>query len=301
MLTLCFAALHAAPQEPNRPMPRYAGQNLIRPENYREWIFLSSGLGMSYNPSPEGHEMFTNVFVPQWSYGQFLASGKWPDKTIFVVEERGSQSKGSINKTGHCQTDLMGMGVEVKDESRFPEKWAYFNFGADTKPAGANPKAACRQCHDDHAAVEHTFVQFYPTLKQVAKKFGTYRDAAENVSLAASDHGPGTHRLRSTDMYGMIVKLTAASGQRESLISILLTGTGEMSGCLSYIVAKDFSDENTIWITEIWDSKASHDASLSLPSVQSAIAKAKPMIAVFGTPVVTTPVGGHGLQSTQNH
>jgi len=59
------------------------------------------------------------------------------------------------------------------------------------------------------AAVEHTFVQFYPTLKQVAKKFGTYRDAAENVSLAASDHGPWTHRLRSTDMYGMIVKVTA--------------------------------------------------------------------------------------------
>jgi quinol monooxygenase YgiN len=282
-------------------MPRYAGQNLIRPENYREWIFLSSGLGMNYNPSPEGHEMFTNVFVPQWSYGQFLASGKWPDKTIFVVEERGSQNKGSINKTGHFQTDLLGMGVEVKDESRFPEKWAYFNFGADTKPAGANPKAACWQCHDDHAAVEHTFVQFYPTLKQVAKKFGTYRKAAENVSLAASDHGPGTHRLRSTDMYGVIVKVTAASGQRESLISILLKGTGEMSGCLSYIVAKDFSDENAIWITEIWDSKASHDASLSLPSVKSAIAKAKPMIAGFGTPVLTMPVGGHGLQSTQNH
>jgi quinol monooxygenase YgiN len=102
-------------------------------------------------------------------------------------------------------------------------------------------------------------------------------------------------------MYGMIVKVTAASGQRESLISILLTGTGAMSGCLSYIVAKDFSDENAIWITEIWDSKASHDASLSLPSVKGAIAKAKPLIAVFGTPVVTTPVGGHGLQSTQNH
>jgi quinol monooxygenase YgiN len=102
-------------------------------------------------------------------------------------------------------------------------------------------------------------------------------------------------------MYGMIVKVTAVSGQRQSLISILLTGTGEMSGCLSYIVAKDFSDENAIWLTEIWDSKASHDASLSLPSVKGAIAKAKPLIAVFGTPVVTTPVGGHGLQSAQNH
>ncbi len=78
------------------------------------------------------------------------------------------------------------------------------------------------------------------------------------------------------------------------------TGTGEMPGRLSYIVAKDSADDNAIWITEIWESKASYDTSLSLPSVKSAIAKAKPMIAIFGTPVVTTSVGGHGLQSTQN-
>jgi hypothetical protein len=74
----------------------------------------------------------------------------------------------------------MGYGVEVKDEARFPEKWAYFNFDESTKSAQANPKAACWQCHEDHAAVEHSFVQFYPTLKPVAKKFGTYRQAAEN-------------------------------------------------------------------------------------------------------------------------
>ena len=185
-LAVCFVALRARPQDSNNPMPRYSGQNLIRPENYREWIFLSSGLGMDYNASVGGPERFTNVFVPQWSYRQFLATGKWPDKSIFVVEDRGSQTKGSINRTGHFQTDFAGMGVEVKDEGRFPEKWAYFNFGPDTKTASANPKAACWQCHDDHAAVEHTFVQFYPTLKEVAKKFGTYRAAAENVSSDGS-------------------------------------------------------------------------------------------------------------------
>ena len=182
MLTLCFVALYAQPRDSNPSVPRYAGQNLIRPENYREWIFLSSGLGMNYNASVGGGEMFTNVFVPEWSYRQFQASGKWPDKSIFVVEERGSLTSGSINKAGHFQTDLVGMGVEVKDESRFPEKWAYFSFAPDAKTAGAKPQAACWQCHNDRAAVEHTFVQFYPTLKEVAKKFGTYRAAAENVS-----------------------------------------------------------------------------------------------------------------------
>jgi hypothetical protein len=180
-LALCFAALHAAPQNSDSPQPRYAGDKLVRPENYREWIFLSSGLGMNYNPAANEHEMFTNVFVPQSSYREFLATGKWPDKTMFVVEDRGSETKGSINKTGHFQTDLHGIGVEVKDETRFPDKWAYFNFGSDTKTAGANPKAACWQCHNDNAAVEHTFVQFYPTLKPVAQKFGTYRAERENV------------------------------------------------------------------------------------------------------------------------
>ena len=186
-LALCFVALrfapiHAQPQNNDASMPQYTGQKLNRPENYREWIFLSSGLGMNYNASAGSPERFTNVFVPQWSYRRFIASGKWPDKSIFVVEERGSQSKGSINRTGHFQEDLLGIGVEVKDESRFADKWAYFNFRGDTKTASANSKDACWECHEDHAAVEHTFVQFYPTLKEVAKKFGTYRAAAENIS-----------------------------------------------------------------------------------------------------------------------
>ena len=77
----------------------------------------------------------------------------------------------------------MGMGVEVKD-SRLPDTWAYYNFDEDTKSASANPKAGCFQCHEDHAAVEHSFVQFYPTLKPVAKKFGTYRQERENVDGA---------------------------------------------------------------------------------------------------------------------
>ena len=136
--------------------------------------------GHELNAGSADHVMFTNVFVPQWAYAKFMKSGKWPDKTVFVVEERVAETKGSINKVGHFQTDLMGYGVEVKDETRFPEKWAYFNFDEDSKSAQANPKTACWQCHEDHAAVEHSFVQFYPTLKPVAKKFGTYKEAAEN-------------------------------------------------------------------------------------------------------------------------
>ena len=96
-------------------------------------------------------------------------------------------------------------------------------------------------------------------------------------------------------MYGLIGKMIAVAGKRDELTAILLSGVGAMPGCLSYIVATDPADANAIWITEAWDSKASHDASLSLPQVKAAIAKGKPLIAGFGDFVVTTPVGGHGL------
>ncbi len=98
-------------------------------------------------------------------------------------------------------------------------------------------------------------------------------------------------------MYGLIGKFVAIQGQREALIDILLGSTGEMPGCLSYIVAKDAEDENGIWITEVWDSKASHDASLSLPQVKKAIAAGRPLIASFASGTKTTPVGGFGLTS----
>jgi len=176
-----FGILRAAAPDSPSALPQYTDDSrLVRPESYREWIYLSSGMNMNYSPKPGDHDMFTNVFVPQWAYKDFLSSGKWPDRTMFVVEERGAESKGSINKQGHYQgADLMGIGVEVKDEARFPDKWAYFGFSSDAKLAQAAPKGACWRCHEDHAAVEHTFVQFYPTLKPVAQKFGTYKQKRE--------------------------------------------------------------------------------------------------------------------------
>jgi quinol monooxygenase YgiN len=91
-------------------------------------------------------------------------------------------------------------------------------------------------------------------------------------------------------MYGLIGKMVAAPGQRDALMAILLEGVSGMPGCLSYIVAKD-----PAWITEVWDSQASHAASLDLPSVKAAIAKGRPLIAGFGERFETEPVGGHGL------
>jgi quinol monooxygenase YgiN len=94
-------------------------------------------------------------------------------------------------------------------------------------------------------------------------------------------------------MYGLIGKIIAISGCRDELIGILLDATGDMPGCLSYIIARDPADENAIWITEVWDSQASHAASLSLPVVQQALTLGRPLIAGFGERIVTAPVAGH--------
>jgi quinol monooxygenase YgiN len=98
-------------------------------------------------------------------------------------------------------------------------------------------------------------------------------------------------------MYGLIGKMKVLRGQRDALIAILLDGAGEMPGCLSYVIARDPKDANAVWITEVWDDQASHKASLSLPAVQQAIARARPLIAGFAERFETNPVGGHGLPS----
>lgn len=96
-------------------------------------------------------------------------------------------------------------------------------------------------------------------------------------------------------MYGLIGKMLAVPGSRDALAAALLEGTGEMPGCLSYVVATDPSDADALWITEVWDSVESHRASLQLPAVRAAIAKGRPLIAGFGERHETTPLGGAGL------
>jgi quinol monooxygenase YgiN len=96
-------------------------------------------------------------------------------------------------------------------------------------------------------------------------------------------------------MYGLIGKMIAVPGQRDPLIAILLASIEDMPGCRSYVVARDPGEADAIWITEVWDDPQSHKASLSLPAVQSAIARAKPLIKEFAAHFITEPVGGHGL------
>ena len=153
-----------------------ADGKLVFPANYREWVFLSSGLDMSYSPrfNSGGHSMFDNVFVNPAAYKAFLQTGTWPDKTMLVLEVRGAGSNASINKSGHFQTtEIMGAEVHVRDE-HLPGKWAFYGFDDTSKPSKAFPhEMNCYSCHEQHGAVDTTFVQFYPTLIKLAEQKGT--------------------------------------------------------------------------------------------------------------------------------
>ena len=96
-------------------------------------------------------------------------------------------------------------------------------------------------------------------------------------------------------MYGLIGKMLAKPGQRDALANLLLAGSGAMPGCLSYVVANDRTNPDAIWITEVWDSQASHQASLNLIEVRAVIANARPLIAGFGERFETEPLGGISL------
>ena len=164
---------------------------MLPPTNYREWIYLTSGVDMSYTAKIAGMEdqsTFDNVFVNPEAYRSFLETGTWPDKTVMVLEAREARTKGSINQHGHFQAGgVTDLEVHVKDEARFPGKWAFFSFN----PAGGNgalfpQTAACYACHTAHAAVDTTFVQFYPTLLPIAQKKSTLSPAFLKEESATS-------------------------------------------------------------------------------------------------------------------
>jgi hypothetical protein len=178
LASVCLVFFSRAAAQTQITAPQFTPEGkLLRPEGYRKWVYVSSGYGMSYSQSPNGMQMFTNVFVTPAAYDYFVANGKWPDKTMFVLEVYGSTSRGSINEHGSYQTEFAGLDVEVKDEGRFADRWAYFNFDGATKAASADSpsKNDCWKCHEQNAAVEHSFVQFYPELLKIARAKGTIK------------------------------------------------------------------------------------------------------------------------------
>jgi hypothetical protein len=170
--------------------PEYtADAQLKLPENYREWVFLST----DYHPISDplkmqkmGHDVFNNIFVNPEAYKAFVQTGTWPDKTMLVFEGRRAESVSMNNQSGDVQGSIEGLAVHVKDEARFPGKWAFFGFHGDKTAKMIPVTASCYSCHAARGAVDTTFVQFYPTLLPIATSKDTLSAAYRQEILNAA-------------------------------------------------------------------------------------------------------------------
>jgi hypothetical protein len=202
LLLTCGAAMisryaASAQDRPAADGPTYTtGGELVRPADYRDWVYVTTGLGMTYGAAGAASgraPVFDNVFVNRESHRQFMATGKWPDKTIFILELRRAETQISINNGGHTQGEVIAVEAAVKDRTRFPDTtWGYFDFGqapALTPSAAPLPTTArCYACHRNNTAVDQTFVQFYPTLFEVAKRMGTVKPTYDPNHKVSSRH-----------------------------------------------------------------------------------------------------------------
>ena len=171
------------------PIRYDADGRLLRPE-YREWVFLGAGLDMTYgsraaNAQPD-HHMFTNVFVNPTSYRAFLASGRWPDRTIFMLEVRHTGTNRQPNRAGLFQADAVGLEAHVLDASKGGSR--FYDFDGKSAGSPLSPTSSCNTCHAAHGAVDNTFVQFYPELLEVATAKGTIKAGFDPAASGAAAH-----------------------------------------------------------------------------------------------------------------
>jgi len=196
-LLLLAILLPLQPPQPPSDAPAYtAAGDLKFPAGYPEWVFLGTGIDMSYTTdnavAEGGTSMFNNVFANPSAYKSFKQTGHWPDGTVLVLENRGATGATSINKRGKTETtQIMGLEVHVKDTPHLKgDGWAFYNFENPTKPGESGKlidrPASCYTCHEAHGAVDTTFVQFYPAALEIAKQKATLSPAYLKESSTAA-------------------------------------------------------------------------------------------------------------------
>jgi hypothetical protein len=148
--------------------PRYdAAGALLRPEGYREWVFVGASLGLSYadGASDDGHGEFHNVYLRPEAYQHYRRTGQFPDRTVLVLELFEAASKVAPSKNDLFEGRRTALEAAVKD-TRLPDGWGYFSFGDGSEAkATAAPRTSCFSCHVEHAKIDNVFVQFYPVLR----------------------------------------------------------------------------------------------------------------------------------------
>lgn len=151
---------------------------LLRPEGYREWVFVGSSTGLSYMPNPapaaNSREDYKHVYIDPAAYREFSQTGKFPDGTVMILEVARAAVKNEPGLQGSYSGEYIALEASVKDSKRFPGGWAYFGFtdreGKALAKAQPFPEGACLSCHQKKAATDHVFTQFYPVLNAARAK-----------------------------------------------------------------------------------------------------------------------------------
>ena len=176
-----------AQQTPQSNAPVFEGKTtLLRPVNYREWVFVGSSRGLSYAPNPPAQnqaaaggmaEMYHNVYIKPEAYREFAKTGKFPEGTVLAMEMASADTKREPGLQGSYEKEFIGLEVSVKDSRRFEGSgWAYFNFSngmGSTYKEKAEPfpaSAGCVSCHKQNAETDNVFTQFYPVLRAAKPK-----------------------------------------------------------------------------------------------------------------------------------
>jgi hypothetical protein len=186
---LCFGlvALGPSARSQSSDEPQYApGGDLLLPNGFETWVFVGSNLGLSYTPDAAAaasappprapRQQFHNVSINKSAYNYFLANGRFPEKTVLVMQvfEAADKEPKNVLASGVFNGRRVGLEIAVKNTSRPDGKttpWAYYNFTDSSDrskvaaSAAAFPDANCANCHQLRASIDNVWVQFYPALR----------------------------------------------------------------------------------------------------------------------------------------
>ena len=172
LLLAALAVLTGQSARSGMSVPKYAADgSLLRPEDFRTWVFVGASMGLSYSEgAAPKNPLMHHVYMQPQAYEHFARTGVFPEKTMFVLALYEPEQKKSINKNGYFSGQLVAQEVALKDKERFPEGWAYFDFGGRNgfkQQAQAFPQDRCFSCHKEHGESDNVFVQFYPVLRRL--------------------------------------------------------------------------------------------------------------------------------------
>ena len=150
--------------------PQYnAARQLELPSDYRRWVLVGTSTGLTYGPGSGGHPMFGTTLMEPTAYDHYVRTGAFREGTMFALVMQGIGSGVMPARSGQFASEIHLVEMAVKDTTRTPDGWAYYDFagpmaGGYRATAAPEPRTTCYACHVEHAKTDNVFTQFYGLL-----------------------------------------------------------------------------------------------------------------------------------------